>query len=98
MAGLEAADKDVGFDVDTDGERVVAALREFAKKPDLDALAVHADRALLRRELGREKFEHFVAPEVWQRAFAREELDGPGAVSTAILLADALTVQPHGAM
>ncbi len=92
-AGLDTADQDVGFDVDADVSRVTAALRAFASKPDLLLLAEHADRVLLRRELGREKFDPFVAPEVWRRAYAREELDERGAVSAALALADALTTR-----
>ena len=89
-AGLEAADMDVGFDVEARADEVAGTLRAFAAKPDLPALAAHADHVLLRREFGPEKFEHFVAPDVWQRSYARDELDEAGAVHVALQLAAAL--------
>lgn len=88
--GLEMTDHHVGFDVAATAARVSDVLRAFASKPDLGALAAYADRALHRRELGPEKFDGFVAPEVWQKAYAREALDERSTVSVAVALADAL--------
>jgi superfamily II DNA/RNA helicase/RecB family exonuclease len=90
--GLDAADTRVGFDVHASAEKVVTALRAFAAKPDLVVLAAHADRVLKCRQFGSEKFEPFVAPEVWRGAYAREQLDKDASVATALALADALTV------
>lgn len=90
-AGLQFGDRGVGFEVEADRHSVAAALRAFAQKPDLAPLAEHADRVLNMRTLGSEKFDAFVAPDVWQKAFAREELNAVGAARAALTLAIAAT-------
>lgn len=59
------------------------ALRGFIAAPDPGRLAEFADRKLLLREMGNEKFERFVAPDVWQRAYVRDVLDAAGALEVA---------------
>lgn len=92
-AGLDATDRGVGFDVACGSERAAVALRSFATDPSVVRLAEYADRVQRRRELGPEKLERFVASEVWQKAYAREELDEASAAAMAKELADALSGQ-----
>ncbi len=91
-AGAKVTDFDVGFDVEGNSDAIAKALRAFAASGDLAALADHADRIQNKRILGSEKFERFLAPEVWQRAYARDALDGPNTAAIALALADVLTV------
>ncbi len=89
-AGLKAVDRRVGFEVQAPADRVASALCDFVADPDMGALAGYADDKLHAREQGREKLERFVAPEVWRRAYAAEELDKEATVVVAEKLADAL--------
>jgi hypothetical protein len=85
-SGLRYSDEGVGFDVECDPAEFRSVLRSFAESPNEARLAAFADEKMRLRELGREKFERYLPPELWRVAFVRDELDVAEAVNVAALL------------
>jgi hypothetical protein len=80
-AGLKVRDEEVGLDVEGSLEAVRSALMSFLSNPDGERLASVAEESLHARLLGGDKFDRYLPPELWRRAFVAERLDVPGALA-----------------
>lgn len=93
-AGLRPEDRLVGFELQAPAADIARTLDDLANSRDARELARYADEVLVRRAMSQEKFEYAADPDVWQAAYAREELDVEGAATMAVGLRGGLPEAP----